>query len=562
MTHKKTDSIAAEAHYEFAIKYQIARRAGKIFVLKMNVTQPLQQLEKAFVKLGRELSAATNAQSAAMIIAETANALIGWDACYLVLYDPAQGGKPRPVLTMDTMDGARTELPVSVLDKPSANMLRAIAEDGFLSLHNDPIDVDPAYSFGTHRRTLSHLFVPVRSGERTIGVFSIQSYRQGAYNEEALEMFKALANQCAGALERIWAQEALAEVESRRALIYSAVHAISASLELEQLYEVIYQTVLKVMFCDDFIISAYDEANNEIELLYVIEKNARLPAGRYRADHGLAAHVAHTGASLLFNSNEEMNTSGIDFIILTQSSDSTQSILAIPMMLYGKVIGVISAQSYEVDAYTKDDQNLLELLGTHAAIAIENARLFAKIQHLADMDALTGVYTRRKFYEIAEKEFALARSADSPLSLIMLDVDDFKKFNDTFGHKVGDFVLQIASDQFKRCIRGADILARHGGEEFIILLPATNLEDAVLIAERLREDVEAADLTPAQRFLETTIGSGAQLDAMRITVSAGLAALDESCANIDILVDHADRAMYDAKSAGRNRVVVWKSLGL
>jgi diguanylate cyclase (GGDEF)-like protein len=524
----------------------------------MNAILPLQQLEKAFAKLGRELSATTNAQSAAMIIAETANDLIGWDACYLVLYDPAQAGKPRPVLGVDTIEGVRTAFPISAPDKPSPNMLRAIAEDGFLSLHDTPIEVDSAYSFGTKRRTLSHLFVPVRSGERTIAVFSIQSYRQNAYNAESLEMFKALANQCAGALERIWAQEALAEVEARRALLYSAMHAISASLELGHLYEVIYQTVLKVMPCDDFIISSYDEARNEIELLYVIEKNARLPVGRYRADHGLGAHVVHTGESLIFNSNDEMNASGIDFIILTQDSDSTQSILAAPMMLYGKVAGMISAQSYEPEAYTRDDQNLLELLGTHAAVAIENARLFAKIQQLADMDALTGVYTRRKFYELAEKDFALARRSDLPLSLIVLDVDNFKKFNDTFGHKVGDFVLQIAIEQCQKCIRDVDILARHGGEEFIILLPGTTPKEAILVAERLRECVESADLTPARKFLESATGSSSQLDAMRITVSVGLATLDESCANIDILVDHADRAMYNAKNAGRNCIMIWE----
>jgi diguanylate cyclase (GGDEF)-like protein len=523
----------------------------------MTTALPVQLIEKAFAKLGRGLSATTNAESAAKIIVEVANDLIGWDACYLILYDPAQGGKLRPILAMDTVDGARTVLAVSTPDKPSINMQRAIDEDGFLSLHDAPIEVDRAYSFGGNRRTLSHLFVPVRSGERTIGVFSIQSYKEYAYNEESLETFKALANQCAGALERIWAQEALAEVEARRALIYSATHAISASLELENLYEVIYQTVLKVMPCDDFIICAYDEAGDEIEPLYAIEKQSRLTVKRYRADHGLTAHIVHTGESRIFNSNEEMSVSGIDFVVLTQSQDSTQSILAVPMMLYGKVTGMISAQSYEANAYTKDDQNLLDLLATHAAVAIKNAYLFAKIQQLADVDALTGIYTRRKFYEIAEREFVRSRRDNDPLSLIMLDVDDFKKFNDTFGHKVGDFVLQIAAEQCKKCIRNVDVLARHGGEEFIILLPGTNLEGAFLVANRLRECVEEADMDSAKRFLETTTGSSSHLDAMRVTISAGIATLDESCVNIDILVDHADHAMYASKNAGRNRVAVW-----
>lgn len=519
---------------------------------------PAHQVEKIFARLGRDLSATTSAESAAKIIVEVANELIGWDACYLVLYDPAQNGKPRPVLTIDTMDGVRRMLSISAPDKPSVNMQRAIDEDGFLSLHDAPIEVDRAYAFGGQRRTVSHLFAPVRSGERIIGVFSIQSYKKKAYNKKSLETFKALVNQCAGALERIWAQEALIDVEVRRSVLYGAIHSISASLELEQLYDVIYHTVLKVMPCDDFIISAYDEANNEIALLYAIEKHARLPVDRYRADHGLAAHIVHAGESRIFNSNDEMNSSGVDFIVLTQSEDSTQSILAVPMMLYGKVTGMISAQSYESNAYTKDDQNLLELLATHAAVAIENASLFAKIQQLADMDSLTGVYTRRKFYDIAEREFARSRRYNDSLSLIMLDVDEFKKFNDTFGHKVGDFVLQSATEQCKKCIREVDSLARHGGEEFIILLPGTKLEDAAVVANRLRESVQQANLDSARKFLEMATGSSSDLDSLRVTISVGVAALNESCANIDILVDHADRAMYTAKNTGRNKVVIWE----
>ncbi len=523
----------------------------------MTNDSPVQQLEKAFAKIGRDLSATTDAESAAKIIVEVANDLLGWDACYLILYDPALGGKLRPVLTMDTLDGIRAVVDTPVPDKPSENMQRAIDEDGFISLHDAPVKVDQIYSFGGNRRTLSHLFVPVRSGDRTIGIFSIQSYQKKAYDKKGLETFKALANQCAGALERIWAQEALAEVEARRAVLYQATHAISASLEIEHLYEVIYQTVLKVMPCDDFIICSYDESNNQVRSLYAIEKTSRLTVAPYVADHGLAAYIIHAGKPCLFNSNDEMNASNVDFIVLTQSEDSTQSILAVPMILYGKVTGMISAQSYESNAYTKDDQNLLELLAAHAAVAIQNAQLFAKVQHIADIDILTGAYTRRKFYEIAEREFARSRRYDDPLSLIMLDVDDFKKFNDTFGHKVGDLVLQIVTEGCKKSIRNVDVLARHGGEEFIILLPGTKLAEAVLAAERLRESVERADLDSAKKFLEIMMGSGENLNALRVTVSIGVAVLDASCADIDILVDHADRGMYAAKNTGRNRVMVW-----
>jgi diguanylate cyclase (GGDEF)-like protein len=527
----------------------------------MDNPQKDHRTEMAFARLGRDLSATASAVEAARQIVDIADELIGWDACYLILYDPALGGKPRPLLTMDTINGKKSTLNPTAPDEPSVNMQRAIREDGFLSLHDAPIQVDRAFSFGTNRRTVSHLFVPVRSSSRTIGVFSIQSYALNAYNLESLELFKALANQCAGALERIWAQEALAEVEARRAILYKATHEISASLEIDQLYEVIYKTVLKVMPCNDFIITGYDANSNEVVPLYIIEEGVRLTMQRYTADHGLTGKILHTGKSYILNTPEELNNSGIDFVLASQTEDATNSIVAVPMVHYGKVVGMISAQSYKINAYTKDDQQLLELLATHAAIAIENANLFSKIQQMADLDPLTGIFNRRKFYMHAEREFTRAHRYKDPLSVIMMDVDEFKKFNDNFGHKVGDFVLQIVAEQCKKSLRDVDIFGRHGGEEFIALLPSTKLESAQVVAERLRARVQDANLEPARKFLEESTGSGASLDKLKITVSVGLATCDDSCTNIDLLVDHADRAMYKAKNSGKNKVVIWDHAG-
>ena len=148
---------------------------------------------------------------------------------------------------------------------------------------------------------------------------------------------------------------------------------------------------------------------------------------------------------------------------------------------------MISAQSYKENAYTREDQYLLELLAAHAAIAIENARLFAKAQQLADIDALTEVLSRRKFYELAEREFSRSKRYKKPLSVIMLDVDEFKKFNDKFGHKIGDLVLRMVATQCKLSLRDVDIFGRLGGEEFVAALPDTDLEHAVAVANRLRK---------------------------------------------------------------------------
>jgi len=526
-------------------------------------SQPVPQSELVFARLGKELSATTNAVAAAEIILSAAQELIGWDACYLILYDPDMRGRPRPLLAMDTINNERMVQYDVFPEQPSENMLKAIREDGFLSLYEQTFEIDPSLSFGDRRqRTLSQLFVPVRSGARTIGVLSIQSYQLYAYNKSSLETLKTLSNHCAGALERIWAQEALTQLVERLKVLYQAAHAISSSLDMDELCNAIHNTVERVMPCDDFVIDGYDSETNEIVPIYAIEfPRKRVTTEKYVADHGMAGRIIHTQKPLWFSSVAEMNNSGINFEYYGDdpSIDQSQSILAVPMILHGKVVGMISAQSYKKNAYTHDDQYLLELLASHAAIAIENSRLFTTIQILANTDALTGTLTRRKFFELLEREFSRSRRYKIPLSIIMLDVDEFKKFNDKFGHQVGDLVLKLVATQCKTSLREVDIFARLGGEEFVVALPGTDLEQAVQVATRLCRLVEEANLEEAGNLFEVVSGEKANKNEIKVTISVGVAACDKSCKNVDMLMDHADRAMYSVKNTGRNRINVWNN---
>ena len=243
----------------------------------------LDQIEHIFSHLGRDLSATTNAVEAADIILRAANTLMGWDAAYLILYDPEKGGRPRPLLVIDTINGEQKKIPDASPSKPSENMLKAIENDGFLSLYEQAFTVEPSQSFGDGtRRTLSQLFVPVKSGKRIIGFLSIQSYQVNAYTEKSLETLKALSNHCAGALERIWAQEALSQMVERLKALYQATHTVSASFDMEKLYQAIHSAVETVMPCDDFVIDGYDPQNNEIIPLYAVEylheQNSAVPA--------------------------------------------------------------------------------------------------------------------------------------------------------------------------------------------------------------------------------------------------------------------------------------------
>ena len=515
-------------------------------------------------QLGQRLGATSDAETAAELITDAADKLLGWDACYVILYDPQQGEKPRPLLAVDIVNGKRTKLKDVAPDQPSPNMLRAIAEDGFIKLADELFNSDPAFLFGdSDRRAESGMYVPVRAGQRVIAILSIQSYIWGVYTKDSLITLKALADQCAGALERIWAQDKVSQLAERRAILYNATKAITASLDLEQLYEAIYDAVIQVMPCDDFIIDGYNATTNEIVGLYDRERiGGRISPPSYYADHGLAGLIVHTGQSRIFNSAEEMKASGIQFV-WTGEEGYTQSIVAVPLLLFGKVNGMISAQSHQPESYKDEDRELLEMLAAHAAIALENARLFSEMQEIADKDPLTNLMlNRRKFYELAEREFARGKRYPESLSVLMMDVDHFKDFNDQFGHKVGDLILKMIAQICAQNVRSVDIVGRHGGEEFIILFPSTNARSAGEIAERIRRQVaetnlKADDLKEVSQFFETVNGAIISPEILHVTVSIGVAELEGSCTSIDALVDHADRAMYRAKNAGRNRVKIW-----
>ena len=171
----------------------------------------------------------------------------------------------------------------------------------------------------------------------------------------------------------------------------------------------------------------------------------------------------------------------------------------------------------------------------------------AELRRLASRDSLTGCFNRRAFFELANDLFAVARRGQTHLCCLMVDIDHFKKFNDSYGHAVGDQVIQVVARSLSAALRQADTLARYGGEEFCIVLPGAGPQDALALAERMRADIEA-NARSAIRGTEVTA----------ITASFGVASLNVGARSIEVLIDQADQALYKSKQAGRNRVTLWQ----
>jgi diguanylate cyclase len=209
-----------------------------------------------------------------------------------------------------------------------------------------------------------------------------------------------------------------------------------------------------------------------------------------------------------------------------------RSMLCVPLVHRDRSIGVLKVMSGRVAAFDETDTAVLRLLAAMVASAMTQAQLIENLEKLARTDPLTSLPNRRAFEEMAERYLALARRRGSTLSVAIIDLDHFKRFNDTHGHPAGDRLLRTLAQRWSECLREGDVLARWGGEEFTLLLPDCSVEEALDVCSRLR----AATPDPQ-------------------TFSAGLVTGDGGCSLPDF-VAAADAALYDAKRRGRGRVVI------
>jgi diguanylate cyclase (GGDEF)-like protein len=220
---------------------------------------------------------------------------------------------------------------------------------------------------------------------------------------------------------------------------------------------------------------------------------------------------------------------------------TTHSLLCVPLKIRDETIGSVEVlRTHSSKPFTEEDQLLLTSLANQAAIAVKNARLYK----LAITDGLTGLYTHRFFQDALDRELKLSDRAGTPLSLILIDVDRFKKCNDTYGHGVGDEVLRRIARVLTDVIRDTDIVARYGGEEFVVALRDITKDTVLVIAERIRKAVENLELEHEDGLV-------------RVTVSLGTATYPSDTPQREKLFYLADSALYAAKRQGRNRVCPW-----
>lgn len=387
------------------------------------------------------------------------------------------------------------------------------------------------------------LAVPVQGLSGRHGALALYFRDPKDFRPLDVETLVTYANHLGIALENARLYTALQDRAERIAAVNRLTRVISASFDIGVVYQTFAAEVKRLIPYDRMGVVVPDSSGKGFRMFQLATDplSTGEPASVWLAKEGtgiewvMSQRRPHIESDLV-----EAKRFVEDEVLLKAGIRST---VCLPLIVKGEAIGALCLDSSTPRCYAERELELLVPLGEQLAIAIENARLFQETNRLAITDELTGLFNHRHFYHRLEQEFKRAKRYDRPLSLIIFDIDFFKRYNDLRGHLAGDEALRLLANRLRSNTRGVDILARYGGDEFCIILPETDLRQALVQAERIRSAMErdpshGQELAPGER----------------ITVSLGVACLGPNMDQVEDLVRAADQALYRSKAAGGNQI--------
>jgi diguanylate cyclase (GGDEF)-like protein len=326
---------------------------------------------------------------------------------------------------------------------------------------------------------------------------------------------------------------------------YHISRTIGSLLDLREMLRQVFDIIQKSLPFERVSVYLLDEKQEKLDLVFHhgLDVHGKIAL---RVGEGTPGRVVENGEHIHIHNLSVFYETFSDFVHIPGEEKLNGSYIGIALKAHNTTIGIIGMDSSATYGLSVDDMDFMAILSYQLAAGIEKSLLFEKIQQLSQNDGLTGLYNHRMFVEKLEHEISRMRRTGKTLSLLMLDIDHFKQFNDNFGHQVGDAVLKELAVIMRAQSRShsMDICCRYGGEEFAIIMPELELKNALLVAERLRKAVED-HLFPIKEDKREG----------RVTISIGVAAVkDGEELTPEKLTKKADDALYDSKRNGRNQV--------
>jgi diguanylate cyclase (GGDEF)-like protein len=384
------------------------------------------------------------------------------------------------------------------------------------------------------KNTRSELAIPLMVRDEVVGVLDCHSENLNHFDTETIDLLMLFSTQASMALQNA----KLYSLERRRALQLEAINAIAkqttAVLDLKELLAKVC-SLIQHAFPVSHVSVLLKEEQEMVLRAHHGKLTPSIPeGGRLPVNEGLWGQALGTGKTVIEN---DVNTAigYVGFFLETASR------MCIPLVSFGQTLGVLVLDSAVKEAFKDSDVQSLESVADICSNAIQNAHYVDRVKQLAYLDGLTGIFNRRYFEMRIGEEIERARRFGAGMAVIMVDIDQFKRLNDEFGHLLGDEVLRQVSSIFHQQLRKIDVVCRFGGEEFAILLSQTNPQHAFGVAEKLRRMVETWQFPGVPR---------------PVTISAGAASYPDHGTTRDELMKAADAGLYAAKQAGRNRVLL------
>jgi diguanylate cyclase (GGDEF)-like protein len=386
-----------------------------------------------------------------------------------------------------------------------------------------------------HARTF--LYMPVLDGDIPLGVIVMFSNSVSAFEDKEVEIAGEFALQAKQILKRSRMYTEVERFTKGFKALHQASRDLSTHLEVDKIARVFVELVFGMV------------RSSAVGFFIADKGKLRIVARKGFEPEKEAFYTRGTYFDLIVKNKQTLHFSHLDKRkeVYPFKSADTMTFLGIPIMPEKEVQGILAVTSTEPDAISSFQVHLLTTIADQAAMSINNAQLHNQVEMLAITDGLTGLYNHKHFQEKLNEEFQRIQRIPQTVSLMLMDIDYFKKINDTYGHPAGDIILKKLAQIFKKKLRGIDIIARYGGEEFAAVLIGTEIGGARKMAERLRTTVmESIFLVEGQKI--------------PVTLSIGLAAHPHDAGTRDDLIARADQALYYAKENGRNRVCTWKEI--
>lgn len=327
-------------------------------------------------------------------------------------------------------------------------------------------------------------------------------------------------------------------------VLYEVSQMISSTLEPDELYNIMLD-VVKTLGFNEFALLVFDDESQKLSVktAYGFQDNEKVKEMIFDLGEGISGLAAQRRQPIYIKDTSREET----YLHYKGEKQEEGSFFSIPLISHERLMGVMNFTRPGVDSFSTNEIRLLNSLANQIAIAMENTRLYAKTKELSVTDELTHIYNRRHFQNMLEMEWRRAKRFSRNVSLLMIDVDHFKNYNDSYGHLEGDQVLKGIAAILGEHVREVDTVARYGGEEFSIILTHTDANDALQVALKLCKMVAAHSFRNEERNIDTPV-----------TVSIGVATYPNDALNMEDLINHADIALYKAKNQGRNRVVTYQ----